>query len=480
MASKALPGACGPKRWGLGSRWWERTAPPWPGPVSRRDHPVGDGRCACPAASSRGSAPRTADGHTERRAVVLERVDGALLFDRSAGRRVNLDRNIGERAVTWGFHQGRSGRTFAASRGRGWKFRRSSCHDRGVRAAGGAPAVRTQPGRAGRAHLRPSALKDALPCPRSPLPRAAGSPPPPGSATAAQPASRPSPCAPVPPAAPGAVRERRSAPRWRSRLRLGDGGTGSLVTVVAHHPGQPVLPPAGRGCGGGRAQGCSRHPAPGRRWAGLQSEGGEGLGRRHGRRLRRGRGPAPRGASGTRPQRAQGLRRYADHHAGRLWARHAADHGPRRVRLAAGAGARDSLPVAEVDASGRAEGTRADHSGVAGGVPRGLPSPRQRGSAAAGCPCACGESGSKTASKESVYLLSRSRRTKRSDSTRLPRSAVRLRACWVAHCAVGWAVMPVMRSRRVPCSPNAGACSRLPVIVSTWKKSAAMIPSAWG
>src|SRR6184192_623949 len=84
---------------------------------------------------------------------------------------------------------------------------------------------------------------------------------------------------------------------------------------------------------------------------------------------------------------------------------------------------------------------------------------------------------SKTASKEPVYLLSRSRRTKRNDSTWRPSSLARLRAYWVAHCAVGCAATPVMWSLRVRCSRNASAYKRLPVIVSTWKKSAAMIPS---
>lgn len=76
-------------------------------------------------------------------------------------------------------------------------------------------------------------------------------------------------------------------------------------------------------------------------------------------------------------------------------------------------------------------------------------------------------------------MLSRSRRTKRSESARRPKSPARLRACWVAHCAVGCAVTPVMWSLRVQCSRNASAYNRFPVIVSTWKKSAAMIPSTW-
>ncbi|KJK57318.1 hypothetical protein UK12_17300 [Saccharothrix sp. ST-888] len=46
------------------------------------------------------------------------------------------------------------------------------------------------------------------------------------------------------------------------------------------------------------------------------------------------------------------------------------------------------------------------------------------------------------------------------------------------HSLVGWAVTPVMCRRRVRCSRNASAYSRLPSAVSTRRKSAAMMPLA--
>ena len=57
-----------------------------------------------------------------------------------------------------------------------------------------------------------------------------------------------------------------------------------------------------------------------------------------------------------------------------------------------------------------------------------------------------------TASKAAVNLLSRSRIKNRNWSARSPRSMSRLRACWVTQAPVGWAVIPAMCTRRVPCS----------------------------
>jgi hypothetical protein len=71
-----------------------------------------------------------------------------------------------------------------------------------------------------------------------------------------------------------------------------------------------------------------------------------------------------------------------------------------------------------------------------------------------------------------------SRSRKRRDSARVPRSAVRFRACCTAHSRVGLVVTPVMCRRRVPCSRNASAYSLWPRAVSRWKKSAAMMPWA--
>lgn len=65
------------------------------------------------------------------------------------------------------------------------------------------------------------------------------------------------------------------------------------------------------------------------------------------------------------------------------------------------------------------------------------------------------------------------------DSVRLPRLAVTFRACCTARSRVGWVVTPAMCRRRVPCSGNASAYIRLPSAVSRWKKSTAMMPSAW-
>jgi hypothetical protein len=49
----------------------------------------------------------------------------------------------------------------------------------------------------------------------------------------------------------------------------------------------------------------------------------------------------------------------------------------------------------------------------------------------------------------------------------------RLRACWVTHSAVGWAVIPARCTRPVPCSMTNSTCRRRKNTVSTWQKSAA-------
>ncbi|CAM5610673.1 hypothetical protein SHIRM173S_04123 [Streptomyces hirsutus] len=85
-------------------------------------------------------------------------------------------------------------------------------------------------------------------------------------------------------------------------------------------------------------------------------------------------------------------------------------------------------------------------------------------------------SASKTASDAAPYVSSRSRGGNRSESVRLPGSAARFRACRTARARVGRAVTPVMCSRRVPCSRNAGAYNRPPSAVSTWRKSTATMP----
>jgi hypothetical protein len=55
----------------------------------------------------------------------------------------------------------------------------------------------------------------------------------------------------------------------------------------------------------------------------------------------------------------------------------------------------------------------------------------------------------------------------------------RLRAAWATHAAVGWVVVPRIRTRRVACSMIASTYSLAPVRVEVSKKSAAMMASAW-
>ena len=57
-----------------------------------------------------------------------------------------------------------------------------------------------------------------------------------------------------------------------------------------------------------------------------------------------------------------------------------------------------------------------------------------------------------TASDAAVNLVSRSRIKNLTLSARFSRFISRLRACWVTHSPVGWAVIPARCTRRVPCS----------------------------
>jgi hypothetical protein len=58
-------------------------------------------------------------------------------------------------------------------------------------------------------------------------------------------------------------------------------------------------------------------------------------------------------------------------------------------------------------------------------------------------------SAAKTASKEAVNLVSRSRMRNLTASACSARSIERLRACWVTQLATGLVVMPGIRTRRV-------------------------------
>jgi hypothetical protein len=77
-----------------------------------------------------------------------------------------------------------------------------------------------------------------------------------------------------------------------------------------------------------------------------------------------------------------------------------------------------------------------------------------------------------------VNLRSRSLIKNRKSLVRSPRWSIRLRACWATQPAVGFVVTPSTWTRRVACSTTAKTYNRASVIVSTWKKSAARIPSA--
>jgi hypothetical protein len=78
-----------------------------------------------------------------------------------------------------------------------------------------------------------------------------------------------------------------------------------------------------------------------------------------------------------------------------------------------------------------------------------------------------------------VNLLSRSWIRKRIGSWRSRNVSMMLRACWVAHSPVGFAVIPARYTCRVESSMNTSAYSRRNNTVSTLKKSQATIPLAW-
>ena len=80
-----------------------------------------------------------------------------------------------------------------------------------------------------------------------------------------------------------------------------------------------------------------------------------------------------------------------------------------------------------------------------------------------------------TASNAAVNFVSRSRIKNFKPSARPSRFISRLRARWVTHAPVGWAVTPARCTRRVPCSMKNSTYRRRRNTVSTWKKSAARI-----
>jgi hypothetical protein len=84
--------------------------------------------------------------------------------------------------------------------------------------------------------------------------------------------------------------------------------------------------------------------------------------------------------------------------------------------------------------------------------------------------------GSETASKDPVYLTSRSQIRMRNESTWVPKSTARFLACCTVHDAVGCAVTPATCSRRVPCSTNTSAYTRRRLAKSMCTKSQAMMP----
>jgi len=79
-----------------------------------------------------------------------------------------------------------------------------------------------------------------------------------------------------------------------------------------------------------------------------------------------------------------------------------------------------------------------------------------------------------------VNLLSRSWIKNRIGSARSTNVSMMLRACWVAHSPVGFAVMPARYTRRVASSMNTSAYSRRNSTLSTVKKSAGDDPAGLG
>jgi hypothetical protein len=83
-----------------------------------------------------------------------------------------------------------------------------------------------------------------------------------------------------------------------------------------------------------------------------------------------------------------------------------------------------------------------------------------------------------TSSNPAVNLLSRSWIKNRIGSVGSTNVSMMLRACWVAHSPVGFAVMPARYTCRVAISLNTSTYSRRSSTVSTLKKSQATIPFA--
>ena len=85
-----------------------------------------------------------------------------------------------------------------------------------------------------------------------------------------------------------------------------------------------------------------------------------------------------------------------------------------------------------------------------------------------------------TSSNPAVNLLSRSWIKNRIGSLRSTNVAMMLRACWVAHSPVGFAVMPARCTCRVAISMNTSTYSRRNSTVSTVKEVAGDDPAGLG
>jgi hypothetical protein len=83
-----------------------------------------------------------------------------------------------------------------------------------------------------------------------------------------------------------------------------------------------------------------------------------------------------------------------------------------------------------------------------------------------------------TASNDGTNLASRSRIRNRTPVPASSRSVIRLRAAWVSHCPLGWAVTARIQTRRVARATVKNTYRRFRVTVSTWNTSHATIPAA--
>ena len=83
------------------------------------------------------------------------------------------------------------------------------------------------------------------------------------------------------------------------------------------------------------------------------------------------------------------------------------------------------------------------------------------------------------ASKEAVYLVSRSRTRNLTGFARSASSIERFRACWVTQLATGLDLMPAIRTRRLSWWMNTSTWSLRRRTVSRWKKSQAINPFSW-